>query len=146
MDNYTREMVDYFLEDKQCIPLMFYNLPKEREPRKTLGLKGIVYHCLELTGNYHSQNTVTNNIETSSDRFRSVYDIWRHVLYYRPKVTIIDVMNTLWRFRRSYIGHYCPDIQRRVFKVGSGLSWEGMPDQDVADEFDLYFEDWKKEV
>ena len=68
------------------------------------------------------------------------------VLYYRPKVTIIDVMNTLWRFRRSYIGHYCPDIQRRVFKVGTGLSWEGMPDQDVADEFDLYFEDWKKEV
>ena len=53
-------------------------------------------------------------------------------------------MNSLYNIKESLVGHYCPDIRRRVFKLNRFTFTSGLIDLDCPDEYGLYFEDWRE--
>lgn len=135
-----------FLQTVDTTPLIFYKCTKEVESFKELTLDELVYECLSLTDCYGSQNPETLSYETQSGKWRSVLDIWRHVRYYQPDVTIFDVMRSLWEQRVKLVGQICNDIHRRVFKLHEHSEWaelvwyENEPED--YDEFELNFNEW----
>lgn len=102
----------------------------------------IVLGCLNLTSKYASISS-DNKLTTHRHRWRSSLDIWRHVKYFVPECTIYDVMRSLYKNKDLLVGHYCDEIERRVF-----ILKENSPDCELmclymCDEFNLIFDDWK---
>lgn len=110
-------------------------------------LTELVKDVLQLSKHYYSFRKEEYGqliYETSSDRYRSSIDIWRHVKHFKPKTTIFEVMNVIWELGDELEGNYCDVVARRVFH--SCWDEEDGPtlfDQEELDEFGLYFSDWK---
>jgi hypothetical protein len=87
-------------------------------------------------------------LDTPPGKNRSVLDIWRHVKFYLPEVTIFDVMYTLTTIRDSYKSFWCNNIKRRVFvdKFSENIYYKDYYRNDTEnkmDEFNLPFFSWK---
>lgn len=139
----TKQAVAVFLGKKEPIPLAFKLGDETLGKMGELSLDDLVYEVLKttLTKNSHRSNE-DFALETTAGRWRSVYDIWRHVLDFKPEIPMLDVMDSLYRNRDKYGGHFCPDIRRRVFMIRSSA---GKSCSDAwLDEFGLYFHNWKK--
>lgn len=102
-----------------------------------LPLIEIILKILYLSEYCWSENT-DNAIETLPRKWRSSLDIWRHVKYFRPDVTIFEVMECLWHHRDKFSGHYCNVICRRVFR----LRCYGYLTKDQYDEYKICFKSW----
>ena len=142
-----QQVLDY-IDGRNTTTLQFWDLDKLWEDNLTNiansdNLDMLVFKCLELTVTYLSFNIVTKNIETTYNRWRSSLDIWRHVKYFKSDVTIFQVMKSLWNIRKCLVGHYCPDISRRVFKIRLDSYTYTMMKVDRCDEYNLEWEDWK---
>lgn len=108
-----------------------------------LPLDLLILECLKLSLSYCSKDSVNDKIETEPNKYRSSLDIWRHVIYFNPEITIFDVMESLYENRGKLITHYCPDIKRRVFKLPRDHYFTSMNDEDCLDEYELTFYDWE---
>lgn len=127
------------------VPLIFVNEDFEEE-RGVFVPKGtvleMVQDCLELMGEFYSMNSYTKQIETRPNRNRSSWDIWRHIIYICPEITIFQVMAALFENREGNMESLnCCDIERRVFRYrinGPDCVMNG-----ESDEFDKKFSQWK---
>jgi hypothetical protein len=107
-----------------------------------LSLVDLIYEIFRWCENYNSTYTeCTEDWETQADCFRSSLDIWRHVIYVKPEVTIFQVMSILWDIQEDLSGQFCYEVERRVFKLDA---WgEVDTDEEEPDEYGLQFSDWK---
>lgn len=139
MDQETkRKAVQQYIQNYNRTPLKFkyYNAPENIELTET-NVDKMVYRALVLSDVFPSENS-DGRLETEPKRNRSSLDIWRHVIYYYPEITIFQVMNSLFNLKTvGEIGTiFCSQIMRRVFYLNS-------PSGDsVNDEYGLNFSDW----
>ena len=131
-----------FLEGSPQDHLVFKGETNPAEMSK-LSLDNLTYKCISLTHTLHSLNPATGIIETRAGKWRSSLDIWRHVKFYKPEVTLLDVMSTIFNIQDKLIGHYCRDIHRRTFKKEPCFPGWNNRDKDTEDEYDLEFYDWE---
>ena len=144
-----QQVLDY-INERNTTPLQFWKLNEIKEEELTNiansgNLDMLVFKCLECTNVYYSFNISTRNMETTSNRWRSSLDIWRHVKYFKSDVTIFQVMKSLWDIKENLVGHYCPDIQRRVFKdkISNPYGYYLACNDNIFDEYSLEWEDWE---
>lgn len=140
-----KEKVENWLEDKNPIPLEFFGLTEKNFTTKfrEIPLDDLVVEVLELTKKFPSANTETKNIETPSFKYRSSYDIWRHVIYFQPQFTLLDVMNSIYKNEKKFYGQYCTTIYKRVFRTKDRMSnFLYNENKKIEDEYDLTFSDW----
>ena len=147
MPTFKQKRVLKYISDKDTSTLTFDDECVLKEFDKESSLDDLVYKCLYYTNSYYSWVEIYPGmfeIETISGKWRSSLDIWRHVKHFRPEATIFEVMNSLYNIKESLVGHYCPDIRRRVFKLNRFTFTSGLIDLDCPDEYGLYFEDWRE--
>lgn len=146
MNEKYRKSVSAYLHSKYCrtSPLEFLDYESNGEiidPSK-YSVEQMVERCLELIEHHSSMDSETGIIETFPARARSSLDIWRHIKYYYPDVTIFDVMNAMYNIGEKLVGHICHDIGRRVFKLKANKSDWGLNYLDDEDEYGLTFHQW----
>ncbi|HBY20782.1 MAG TPA: hypothetical protein DEG71_07210 [Clostridiales bacterium] len=134
------DLVLKYIENKNTTPLYFhFNI---NESFSIFTLKYLIIKILDLSEEYESCS-IENELETNSGKWRSVLDIWRHVIYYKPDINIFEVMRELFSIGNEYlVGHYCENIKRRVFKLDKNTTGCALFTGKV-DEFGLYFSDWE---
>lgn len=83
--------------------------------------------------------------ETFNGRSRSSLDIWRHIKYYLPEITLYDVMHSLYNIMQTHpiMSQYCNTIRRRVFNAQNSYNRPTNYSASVTDEYGLKFPDWK---
>ncbi|PNX51826.1 MAG: hypothetical protein BV456_01740 [Thermoplasmata archaeon M8B2D] len=142
-----KEKVEKWLEDKNPIPLGFFGFIEQNHGTKyrEISLDELVVKVLDLTKKYSSENTETKNIETPAFKYRSSYDIWRHVIYFQPNYSLLDVMDSIYRNEEKFYGQYCTTIYRRVFRTKSNDNSKYLTNEnkDHYDEYNLIFNEWK---
>lgn len=145
------EYVDYTHHE----PLYF----KDENVQKSLGdIRGgsielQIKWCLKLletNGSYrkNSDPLLPFIRETPSNRYRSSFDIWRHILSVKPETTIFEVLRGFFNIRDDIWGQYCWDVERLVFHL---ISTEEDPDDyesideysEENSEYDLEFYEWE---
>ena len=113
------------------------------EAMKNMELGELVYDVLDKTQHYHSSKVGDSLYETDPGRVRSSLDIWRHVKYLKPEITIYQVMNTLFANRKDYVGQFCGGVKRRVFICKENKPGWRLLGTDRYDEYDLVFKEWE---
>ena len=138
-----KDKVLKFIENRvKIVPLLFKLKDETLEKIGKLELDELILEVLKLTNDHRSYtDNVKISLETTSGRWRSVYDIWRHVLYFNKEVSLLDVMASMYKNKDKYSGHYCPDIHRRVFKYIQNRG-SAVDDDNYSDEFNLKLRDW----
>lgn len=106
-------------------------------------LRDVVIETLNVSETRDSLTFDTKVRETPPNRWRSVFDLWRHIIYYNPEVTIFQVMRVLFTLEvsNSIIGQFCTDVNRRVFHNKTRYAFM-VVDKEHHDEFGLQFKDW----
>jgi hypothetical protein len=151
--NYIKDL------DKSPLKFNFSSIADQRRGEKNINAvinDWFVWTILESTGKYGSINSLTKIKETYAGCNRSVLDIWRHCIYYRPELTIFDIMNSLYSL--VYDGDistlFCGNIERRVFYIyfsyneedddfsGEFDGYQDSSDEEEEDEFGLVFPEW----
>jgi hypothetical protein len=156
MNENNRNQVEYYLKNGYVMslaPLFFEGYlsnVEEFDPNK-YSVEDMIERTLELCKDHYSTNSETKDWETGPNRSRSSLDIWRHIKYYYPTITIFDVMHALYNMGKNDMedqnlgGLFCPDIRRRVFRLlrleshgeyDRGFGWP-------SDEYGLKFNDWE---
>jgi len=137
----NEESVLMYIKSKDKTPLCFH-FPYGNNFLSAYRLRELITEILDLSDEFPSYN-VDNEIETDCGRWRSVLDIWRHVIYYKPDINIFEVMRELFSIGDEYlVGHYCRDILKRVFKLRKNTNHCSLFIQD-RDEFGLCFSAWE---
>lgn len=154
MNEENRQLVINFVKNNDSSDLMFRGVDKN--DFSGLSLESLLKKILHLFYEYASINVENNLLETPSHCRRSAFDIWRHIKYFNPDITIFDVMHLLYKNynRNSFLrGSYCSDIRRRVFIItdGGDDDFENYMESRVMDlyaytnldEFGLAWENWE---
>ena len=144
--NPEQENILEYVKHHRHTPLIFMKTnytPANLEPilENLDNLDDMVLNCINLARQFTSNNINSKKVETWAGRWRSVLDIWRHVIYFKSDVTIFQVMESIYRLRENFSSHYCTTIRRRVFNVFSNNVWP--IDGDSYDEFNLPFRVWE---
>jgi len=141
----NKEAVIQYIKNYSNSPLVFHevNHPEiEFKPDiSNLTLNELVLFVLENTSKYYSKNKYMT--ETGRGRLRSSLDIWRHVKYFRPNISIFDVMNSLYEIKHELISHYCVTVNRRVFGLRKFYSRVYSLLENEKDEYGMVFIDWE---
>lgn len=149
-EEHRQKVYDYLNSEyiKSTSPLLFkdYQSPNEEFDPSKYSVNDMVRRVLILSNNYFSVNSENNSIETCSERWRSSLDIWRHIKYYYPEITIFDVMTAIYDIRGELGGQYCSFIKRRTFRIKGehtfgSRSW--VNNQFGIDEYGLNWKDWE---
>jgi hypothetical protein len=155
MNQVNRQKVLSYCAECDTYPLYFngYVSSKDEFDPAKFSVEDMIRRVLILSRTYASYNSNTEEFEASKDRWRSVLDIWRHIIYYYPTIEIFDVMRTMYEMQYYLGGQFCLDIQRRTFKLqeaGDGSHCMYMPPKAMSeyadrttDEFELVWNDWK---
>lgn len=140
------------MSKEQLAPLQFkngYDIETDPDIEKNyfpelLDLNKVVKEILHLKDSYCSVNTITDITETLQRKNRSSLDIWRHVIFFYPEVTLEEVMHQLNKLAMCHeiTSFICCDIKRRVFLYHS-LSNQYIGHTLSQDEYGLYFHEWK---
>jgi hypothetical protein len=135
----TEELV--FLEPNSQIPI-------SRDYHEELDTKTMIERIVFMTGMKPSYIRDEDRLTKTCDsrRWRSSLDIWRHAIYFKPDLSIFQVMYYLYDLASNdekLSGHYCCDIYRRVFKHTGITLWYRLYGDD-ADEYKLSLYDWAK--
>lgn len=101
-------------------PLVFLGMTETHKLRlKNRSFDDLCLEILNMTRIYPSHRwdvlTKKHVWETRRGAARSVGDIWRHILYYRPKTSLFQVMAAFYRIQHHVFSSYCSDVRRRVF-------------------------------
>jgi hypothetical protein len=139
------------LPDKEKAPLIFCDsegnpsnlgIKKQIKKKEIDSTVKLVTCILRHKEHYYSKNTVTKEVETSTGRHRSSLDIWRHVIFYKPEITLMEVMNILWNTREELRYQMCNMLKKRVFDLESERGVRLHQDSNNYDEYGLSFGDW----
>lgn len=157
MNKENRQKVLDYLIECDCSPLYFngYESPKDEFNPDKYSILDMIKRVLTLSKRYASYNSNTEDFETSNDRWRSVLDIWRHIIYYYPTIEIFDVMHVLYEYYHkedTFDGQFCNDIEKRTFRnyrgqfqftnyMSTGYMFEHS--HRIVDEFGLEWQEWK---
>lgn len=136
--------VQQFVDAHDSSPLKFKDYTP-KEPNPNVSVDSMVLRCLKLTELYPSLNTESKLKETRNGRRRSSIDIWRHIIFFFPEVTLLQVMKSLYNVQDDLYGSYCYDVHRRVFFLKNGSLFTGLSgvtSTDEEDEYGLTFDDW----
>jgi hypothetical protein len=139
-----RENVKTFMEDVDISPLVFDGYDSPRKKLNSTDVNAMVLRCLRLTIAYKSASVKMPLVEQCKENAsRSVLDIWRHIIYYYPDITIFQVMNSLFDLVASSVVTtlYCNQIKRRVFFFSAYPNY--IRNRLSVDEFDLAIDDWR---
>lgn len=154
----NQEKVLNYLKDKDISPLHFKSPELYRGDLNRLsGDMDDLLRFIMKVMRYHDSFDKNDDYDTSSVRWRSSLDIWRHVIYYFPNITIFSVMKSLYNIREECGGQYCTTVHRRTFKLKvepSEKYWSnqvvpthGNPPRylygDEIDEYGLIWFDWE---
>lgn len=159
MNQENRDKVNNYLNSSlvdSLSPLYFngYESPKDEFDPDKYSIEKMIERVLLLSREYSSYDRETKECETGEDRWRSVIDIWRHIIYYYPNIEIFDVMRGIYNIRYNLGGQFCTTVLRRTFrfslpgeecthsrfqKAREMTGYYGKP----TDEFDLVWDDWK---
>lgn len=155
MNQLCRDKVDTYLRFADCSPLVFkrHDIPINTKFNITevYTLKDAICGVLENTRIYTSYSINGGWWETLPDCYRSVFDIWRHLLVDNPELTIHEVMAEIYKDDENrgelFYSHYCAGVRKRVFKLAKYLNlsshvFSHIYDKDYRDEFDLVFQQW----
>lgn len=149
-----RESVKNYLETVDTSSLIFTNYWDD-EIVTTINFsdrnnhRALVRECLSYMDMYDSTNAKTKKYETShSAERRSVVDIYRHLRYYYPRISIFQLMRAIWEldYALELDGMLCTGIGRRVFRYSYneiGDKGYDIIHKEEEDEFGLYFDEWK---
>jgi hypothetical protein len=116
------------------------------EELKTLELDELVEATVDLT-HYYDSHDLFGKHETSHNRRRSSIGIWRHIIYLRPEVTLIEVMKSLYENIDKYRSLYCYDIQKRVWRLKRNYKPDAGGDtaifnRQTCDEYGYILDEW----
>lgn len=140
--NQKQQQVANYISDREQNILHWKIKNEVNEKLSKLNLDDLIIQTVGLTSIYNSYNE--KNMRTCyDDRWRSSLDIWRHVKFYKPDVTIFQVMNSLFSLQDKLIGHYCEQIWRRVFRKKIGNSTSILRGLRERDEYNLTFYEWE---
>jgi len=93
----------------------------------------------KLNPNYNTLFVKNNQIQCSYGKQRSLGDIYRITKYYYPSVTRKKVKNILLSFQDKLVGHWCPDIHKRIYEIKDNkFDWEQL----LGPRFDEYREEF----
>lgn len=161
MNQENRQKVLEYCSNYDIYPLYFhrYISPKDEFNPEKYTVDDMVKRVLTLSEKYMSYNSNSGEFETSSGRWRSSLDIWRHIIYYYPAIEIFDVMHSLYKIQEECGGQFCNDVERRTFRLKSAdifgsRYWtndQNRHDYDeyeniieMPDEYDLFWDEWKE--
>lgn len=135
--NQNQQRVINYVYSKPHEPLR-WNLSEETtEKLKELSLDKLTYQVVLMTLSEDSY-TSEDGFQCNRNRWRSSLDIWRHIIYFKPEITILQVMNSLFNIGDTLSGHFCDNIMRRVFRTKT----YGRLSISERDEYKLYWKDW----
>lgn len=87
--------------------------------------------------------------ETRNGARRSALDIWRHIILFKPEITLPEVMQAMYNIRRKLDSNYCGTVKRRVFSIRKPNPWAEpgerylyFDDSRHYDEYGLQFKNW----
>jgi hypothetical protein len=115
----------------------------EDNPFKNLNLDNSILECLNIM-RYCESYDENAHYECREGANRSVIDVWRHLKYFNPDLTIFEVMNTVYKliYYDNLINTFiCGDIYRRVLIAGENEFYAH--DYDIYDVFHLFLDEWK---
>ncbi len=142
-----REKIRSYLETQDCTPLVFKNPHRNKEKAPELkydgNLESFVKSILLLSDNYASYNSITGVMETRCGSKRSSLDIWRHAIYVDPRITIYDIMETLYKMHRDLVWNYCCNVRRLVFRLNQFYYYND-DEHVLAREYMIRFSTWNK--
>jgi hypothetical protein len=148
------ERVYQYISENRHDPLHFMDPAKDPYTLQNLALvevvdtgtlKELVLSILLVSRTRTSANS-DNIAETSPGRRRSSIDIWRHVLYFRPEVDILEIMRTLVdivKTDRRVSTIFCGQVVRRVFRLYDKVPSTQNYDNEYMDEYNLHILDWE---
>ena len=140
MNRINRTKIEIFLRTVDDIsPLKFgthavFNL--DEHP-----IEDLIVYVLNFMHRYNSISSSTGEIETYRNHDRSIIDIWRHLKFYLPELSIFDVMKNIHKVK-GLVGHYCPTVGRQVFNLKSIRKMYDF--YNGSNEFDVPFSEWKE--
>lgn len=87
----------------------------------------VVKLLLKYNNNYDTVNAITNKVQCTSERYRSLYDLYRITKYYFPNISVKEFLilfynNAIIKNNMRVCCHYCNEVCRRVYgynKYGS---------------------------
>lgn len=133
-----RRKVAKYLRNIDISPLMFegYTSNKGEFDISKYSIQSMIERALDLSYRYNSINIRTGLVETYGGRYRSIIDIWRHIRYYYPRISIFEVMRNV-KMVDGLIGHYCPNIRRYVMQTIENKPFTRL--NDSRSEFGFFF-------
>lgn len=91
---------------------------KEYNHEKDLPLKDFLYEFFtNLNENYHTRYLENDKIQCYPNHTRSLGDIHAICATYYDGITREQVKEELLDFGRDLVGHYCGDINKRVYSI-----------------------------
>lgn len=104
----NQDKVNAYLESDPNLKtsLIFLDMEKEIPNSKRFSLEEWVTEILRLAEIYASINE-GGEWETRSGAARSCIDIWRHLKYFKPEVSIFEVMEAMYKIRDQLGGQFC---------------------------------------
>ncbi len=110
-------------------------------------MEELIEKIFYLNEDYNSFLKIGNDYlyNCCKESWRSSYDIWRHCQYYKPDITIFEVMKFLSKNRDLFFGHYCSTISRRVFRLKKAITYGNdyqLYNIRTKDEYGLYLDQW----
>lgn len=133
---------DYLLfvnPGEDCKILELKDFPEfEKKP-----LPDKIMEILETTQDFPSV-TREGEFYCSPGANRSSGDVWRHLIYFFPEITIFEVLNAVYYLcvTKKVLGvYFCEDIQKRILYRTRAFLEFGEND---FDEYGLRFRDWEK--
>lgn len=135
-------------------PLLFneFTTAYPKEFLQQASLDDLVHGVLYTTHFARSINSVRTSVETWPSRNRSSLDIWRHCKYFRPDITIFEVMDSLYRQQGKLKSQFCWQVMRRVFNSVEALKSTHVWVSSIIchasnpDEYKMRFSTWSRLV
>lgn len=142
------KLVENYLDSIPALrhPLVFHGYgEKSLQFQHTPDIINMIEKVLDLSMDYPSYLWFEGeefSYETGAGRWRSVIDIWRHIVFFYPDVTIYQVMEAIYAYQYLFVGHFCTAVQRRVFLLKEYSDDDELYTYDY-DEFSLKFSQWE---
>jgi hypothetical protein len=153
MSKETRELVQKVIDNLKTIekePLIFSdesghpsNLGIKKKIKDGMKDDSLLREILAYKDNYYSRSQTSKNVETEPRKHRSVLDIWRHFIFYKPETTLFDMMSLIYSIKSELRYQYCNVIHKRVFDLQSSYAGHYQQDATHLDEFKLTFSQWE---
>ena len=112
------------------------NLILQDYEHKKQSLNSFIKNFLIKYNNTYTTLYPNNKTQCYTQKSRSLGDIFMICQTYYPDCTLLKVKNILLSFENNLVGHFCGDINRRVYEHKDNKSHWGQCGMLEKDEFD----------